>query len=29
VERGELSIDDAAIRLAALDDAALSGGGSV
>jgi putative adhesin len=29
VERGELSVDDAAIRLAALDDAALAGGGSV
>ena len=29
VERGEVSVDDAAIRLAALDDAALSGGGSV
>jgi len=29
VERGEVSVDDAAIRLAALDDAALSGGGAV
>ena len=29
VERGELSIDDAAIRLAALDDVTLSSGGAV
>jgi hypothetical protein len=29
VERGELSIDEAAVRLAALDDVMLSGGGAV
>jgi hypothetical protein len=29
VERGELSIDEAAARLAALDDVTLTGGGAV